>query len=118
VQPGACKPGADREFAVPEDPHGSADTQAFGPGAKNLPHATGRDLEAIEDRAIADTEFRLTSLALKILDVFLATVAAVADEGVDLFIDDSVVQAVGVGTGIPGGRDPFLAERATRAFYL
>jgi sulfur relay (sulfurtransferase) DsrF/TusC family protein len=55
-------------------------------------------------------------LAREVLDVFLATVAAAADEGVDLFIGDAVVEAVGVGTGKPSCRDPFLA--AARAFYL
>jgi len=84
-------------------------------------------LEAVQDRAVTDTEFLgiarqgrrcPTGLALEVLDVFLATVAAAADQGVDLFIGDAGVQAVGVETGIPGRRDPLLAERATSAFYL
>jgi hypothetical protein len=99
-----------------EDSHRSTDTQAFSQGAEDFPHAARRGFEAVQDRAIADAELRATGLALEVLDVFLATVATAADEGVDVVIGDTEVQAVGVGTGIPGGRNPFLA--ATRAFDL
>jgi hypothetical protein len=103
---------------VSEDPHRSAHTQAFGQGAEDFTYATGRGLEAIQDRAITDAEFCPTGLALEVLDIFLATVAAAADETVDLFIGDAIVKTAGVGTGMPGRRDPLLAELATRAFYL
>jgi hypothetical protein len=99
---------------VPEDPHRSTHTQAFGQGAEDFPHATGGGLEAIQGRAITDAEFCPTGLAREVLNIFLATVAAAADEGVDLFIGDAVVQAIGVGTGKPGRRNPLLAERAAR----
>jgi len=42
--------------------------------------------------------------------------ATTADEGVDLFIGEALVQAVGLGTSIPSRRNPFLA--AMRAFDL
>lgn len=101
---------------MPEDPHRGADTQAFGQSTQDFPHATRRGFEAVQDRAAADAEFGLAGLALEVLDVCLATEATVADEGVDLVIRDAVVQAVGVGTGVPSRRDPFLAERAARVF--
>lgn len=101
-----------------EDPHGGAHTQAFGQGAEHFPNATSRGLEPIQDRPVPDAELRVAGLDLEIPNIFLATVAAVANESVDLVIGDALVQAVGVGTGIPSGRDPLLAERATRAFDL
>ena len=127
MQPGTCQPGADPKFAVPEDSHRSAHTQAFGQGAEDFLHATGGGFEAIQCRDITDAEFPGTArqgrccptgLALEIPDLFWPTMAAVADEGVDVFIGNAIVPAVGVGTGKPGCRDPFLAERATRASYL
>ena len=57
-------------------------------------------------------------MALEILDVFLAAMAAAADEGVDQVIGDAVVRAARVRTSIPERREPFLAERAARVFYL
>ncbi len=85
---------------------------------RTSPHATGRRFEAVQDRAVADAEFGLAGLALEVREVLLATVAATADEGVDVFIGDADVQAVRVVTGIPSRRDPLFAERATRASYL
>jgi hypothetical protein len=58
-----------------------------------------------------------TGLALEIPDMFLATVAAVANEGVDLVIGDAIVKTAGVGTSKPRCSDPLLAEWATWAFY-
>ena len=109
MQTGACQPGADGEFAVPEDPHGRAHTQPFGQGAEDFPDATSGRFEAVQDRAIANAEFPgtarhavsqptagrraggdrcgLTGLALEVSDIFLATVA---DEGVDLVIGDAL----------------------------
>jgi len=55
-------------------------------------------------------------VALEIPDIFLAAMATTADEGVDLFIGEALVQAVGLGTSIPSRRNPFLA--AMRAFDL
>jgi len=105
--------GADREFAVPEDPYGSAHTQAFGQSAEDFPHTTRRGFEAVESGAVPDAKLRSTGLALKIPNIFLATVAAAADEGVDLFIGDAVVQAIGVGTSISSRRDPLFAASRT-----
>ena len=99
-----------------ENPHGSTHTQAFSQGAEHFPDATSRGLESIQDRAVADAEFGLAGLALEVPDVFVATVAGAADEGVDLVIGDAVIEAVAVGTGVPSCRNPFPA--ATRAFDL
>ena len=55
-------------------------------------------------------------LAFEIPDIFLPTVAAIADEGVDLVIGDAEVPAFRVWTGKSGCRDPFPA--ATRALDL
>jgi catechol 2,3-dioxygenase-like lactoylglutathione lyase family enzyme len=80
---------------VCEDPHGSAHNQSFGEGAEDFPHATRGRFEAVESSAVSDAEFPgparqrrcgLTGLALEVLDVLLATVAGVADEGVDVFM--------------------------------
>jgi len=102
---------------VPEDTHCGSHTQSFGEGAEDFSYATGGGFEAVQDRAVTDTEFRPTGLAFEILDVFSATVAAVPDEGMDLLIRNPVIGTVGIGTDIPGRRDPLLAERAARAFY-
>jgi hypothetical protein len=75
---------------MPEDPHRGAETQAFDQDAENFPYATRRGFESVQDRAVADAGFGLAGLALEILDVFLATVATAADDGVDLFIGDVV----------------------------
>src|SRR5579859_3510918 len=101
---------------MPENPHGSANAQAFGQGAQDFPHATGRSFEAVQDRAVADAELGLAGLALEILDIFLAAVAAVADEGVDQVIGDAEVQAFRVWTGKSGRREPLLA--VARVFDL
>ena len=116
---------------MPENPHGSTDTQAFGQGAEDFPHAVRRGFEAVQDRTIADAEFGLAGLALEILDVFSATaarpagnrrandrVAAAADESVGVFVGDAVVKAVGIGAGVASRHDPLLAERAARVFDL
>jgi hypothetical protein len=111
VQPGPCQPVSDREFAVPEDPHGSSYSQAFGQGAEHLADATSRGLEPIQDCAVADTEFCLAGLALEIPDEFLTTMATTADEGVDLIIGDAVVDAVGILARVPSRHDSLLAAR-------
>ena len=116
MQSGACQPGSDREFTVSENAHGSTNTQAFGQRAENFPDATRRGFEAVQDRAVADAELCLAGLALEISDVFMAAVATTTDKGVNLVIGNVVVQAVGVGTGVPSRHDAFLA--ATRAFDL
>jgi hypothetical protein len=77
-----------------------------------------RGFEAVQDRTVADAELCPARLALEIPDVFLAAVAATADEGVDLIMGDARVEAVGVWAGVPSRRDPFLAERAARVFDL
>ncbi len=110
------EPCSDCEFTISENPHGGPDTQAFGQGAQDFPHATGRRFEAVQDGAVADAELGLAGLALEVLDVFSPTVAATADGGVDLVIGDAEVRTVGVGTGVPGCCYPFPAT--TRAFYL
>ena len=72
---------------MPEDPHRSADTQAFGQGAEDFPHAPGGGFEAVQDRAVADAELpgtarqgrcRLAGLAFETrsADVFMATTLA------------------------------------------
>ena len=94
---------------MPEDPHGSPDTQAFGQSTEDFPHASRRGLEAVQHRAIADAELCVACLALEIPDVCFSAVAATADKGVGLIIDDAEVEAVRVGTGIPSRRDLFLA---------
>lgn len=103
VQTGASEPGSDCELAVPEDPHGSTDTQAFGQGAQDFTHATGGSFEAVQDRAIADAELRLAGLALEILNVFMAAVATTTDKGMDLIIGNAKIEAVGVWTGVVRG---------------
>jgi hypothetical protein len=76
---------------MPENPHGSPDTQAFVHGAEDFPHPTGGGFEAIQDCAVTDAELCPAGLALKVLDVFLTAVATAADKGVDLIIGDAVV---------------------------
>jgi UvrD/REP helicase N-terminal domain len=58
---------------VAQNPHGSANTQAFGQGPKDFAYATGESLETIQGRAITDAEFCTTRLALEISDIFLVT---------------------------------------------
>lgn len=103
-----------------ENSHGSANTQAFGQGAQNFTHATGRCFEMVQDCAVADAELGPAGLAFETrsADIFLPTVTAIADEGVAqrLVIGDAEVQAVGVWTGKSSRRDPLPA--ATRAFDL
>ena len=89
MQPGAGEPRSDRELAMPKDSHRGTHTQAFGQGAEDFPHAPGWGFEAIQDCAIADAEFRLAGLAFEVLDVFVTTVAILADEGMDLVIGNA-----------------------------
>jgi|SRR5579859_4644138 len=136
---GVREPSSDREFNMSENSHGSANTQAFGQSAEDFTHATGRRFETVQDRAVADAELPGTrvrgrcgpaglAFETRSADIFLPTVAAMADKGVDLVtlaphcvrpsagVGDAVVKAFRVWTGKSRCRDLFPA--ATRAFDL
>jgi hypothetical protein len=73
-----------------------------------LPYAAGEFGCSTSISTVPGAELRPTGLALGIPAVFLATVAAAADESVDLFIGNAVVPAVEIGTGNPAVAIRFL----------
>jgi hypothetical protein len=82
-----------------------------GQSDKYFPYATDRRSKTVKDRAEADTASGPAGLALEVLGMFLATVAATADAGVDLVTSEAVVPAVGIRTGVPAVATRFLRPR-------
>src|SRR6478609_4980125 len=90
-------------MAVPKDPRGGGDIQAFRQRGQHLADPVGGRLEPVERGIPAGAEGGTAGLAAERLDALGLFVRAVAYQGVDLRVRDAIVGARRVRAGEAAG---------------
>jgi len=110
------QPGSDRGLSIVEDPLSSGKVQSFSKGSQHHCDVMGRGFQPVQWDVASGCESGVTGLTAKGLNPFGLAMLAIANQRVDMRLNDSKVQALAVGTGKALGLHALWCSSA--AFHL